>query len=118
VLTRVRTICSPFVGADEGLLGDRPLFRVGRRRFALFNGVTSPPRPRWAASGRSLHFIAEPSELDALRQDDPFTPSPHHGDRGWFALRIDDPGAVDWGEVAELLEAAYLRVAPGHLRAE
>jgi len=66
VLTRVRTICSPFVGADEGLLGDRPLFRVGRRRFALFNGVTSPPRPRWAASGRSLHFIAEPSELDAL----------------------------------------------------
>jgi hypothetical protein len=46
-LERVRAICLRFVGADEGELQNRPLFRVGRRRFAIFNGAGSPPRPRW-----------------------------------------------------------------------
>lgn len=60
------------------------MFRVGRRRFAIVNGRGSPPRPRWASSGPSLHFLADPDELDA----------------------------VDWGEIAELLESAYRQVAP------
>src|SRR3954447_14750213 len=63
-LARIRGICQRFVGADEGELQSRPLFRVGRRRFAIFNGQTSPPRPRWNASGRSLHFLADPLEID------------------------------------------------------
>jgi predicted DNA-binding protein (MmcQ/YjbR family) len=100
------------VGADEGELQDRPLFRVGRRRFAIFNGETSPARPRWSQSGRSLHFAAEPLELEALRQDGRFTVSPHHGDRGWLALRLDNPNDADWAEIAELLESAYRYVAP------
>ena len=83
----------------------------GKRRFAIFNGHTSPPRPRWNSSGRSLHFLADPLELDALRQDGRFTESPHHGDRGWLALKLDHPHAVDWDEVAELLKSAYLQVA-------
>lgn len=110
-LGRVRQICLPFSGADEGELQNRPLFRVGRRRFAIFNGVGSPPRPRWSDSGRSLHFLADPLELDALRQDGRFTPSPHHGHRGWLALRLDGSD-VDWPEVAELLESAYRQVSP------
>lgn len=115
-LERVRAICDQFDGADEGELQDRPLFRVGRRRFAIFNGATSPPRPRWNASGRSLHFVTDPLELDALRADARFTPSPHHGDRGWLALRLDDVDAVDWDELAKLLDAAYRRVAPWRLQ--
>ena len=114
-LDRVRAICGRFAGADEGELQDRPLFRVGTRRFAIFNAVTASPRPRWAASGRSLHFVADPLEFDALRQDGRFGQSPHHGDRGWLALMLEDPGTVDWDEVSELLESAYRYVAPRRL---
>mgnify|MGYP000984475348 FL=1 len=112
ILGRIRVLCERFPGADEGDLQARPLFRVGRRRFAIFNAAGSDDRPRWATSGRSLHFLADPSEIDALRYDDRFSPSPHHGDRGWLALRLEDASTVDWVEVAELLESAYLQVAP------
>jgi hypothetical protein len=115
-LHRVREICMGFPGADEGELQGRPLFRVGRRRFAIFNGNMSPPRPRWNSSGRSLHFVADEFELQALRQDDRFTASPHHGDRGWLAMRLDLPHEADWSEIAELLESAYRHVMPRSLR--
>jgi predicted DNA-binding protein (MmcQ/YjbR family) len=111
-LERVRAICRSFPGADEGELQDRPLFRVGRRRFAIFSGATSPPRPRWNRSGRSLHFVADRPEHDALSEDDRFSPSPHHGDRGWLALELDDLDSVDWDEVSRLLDSAYRHVAP------
>jgi predicted DNA-binding protein (MmcQ/YjbR family) len=111
-LRRIRELCRAFAGADEAALQDRPLFRVGRRRFAIFNGATSPDRPRWRQSGRSLHFVASPDELEALSQDARFVASPHHGDRGWLAVRLDDPDEADWREIAELLESAYRVVAP------
>ena len=114
-LARIRLICLGFPSADESQLQDRPLFVVGRRRFAIFNGESSPPRKRWEGSGRSLHFLSDPSERDALDQDARFTSSPHHGDRGWVAFRLDR-GAVDWDEVAELLESAYRQVAGGTVR--
>ena len=110
-LERVRRICLGFAGAEEAELQSRPLFRVGRRRFAIFNGAGSPPRPRWSFSGRSLHFLTDPLEVEALRQDRRFVPSPHHGHRGWMALRLDG-GDVDWVELAELLESAYRQVVP------
>ncbi|MBK5224179.1 MAG: MmcQ/YjbR family DNA-binding protein [Acidimicrobiia bacterium] len=111
-LDRIRVICRRFAGADEDELQDRPLFRVGRRRCAIFNGRSSPPRPRWSSSGRSLHFLADPDEISALGEDGRFTRSPHHGDRGWLAINLDDQGAVDWDEIAELLESGYRQVAP------
>ena len=112
ILGQIRVLCDRFPGAAEGELQARPLFRVGRRRFAIFNGAASDDRPRWATSGRSLHFLADPSEIDALRHDGRFSPSPHHGDRGWLALRLEDASTVDWIEVAELLGSAYQQVAP------
>ena len=116
-LARIRDICLRFPEADEADLQGRPLFHVHRKRFALFNGHDSPPRGRWDGSGRSVHFVTDPQERDALRQDPRFRPSPHHGDRGWMALDLGSP-AVDWGEVAELLEASYRLVAPRRLVAE
>ena len=110
LLQHVRDICLAFEGADEGELQGRPLFRVGRRRFAIFNGLASPARARWSASGRSLHFLSDPAERDALRQDPRYVRSPHHGDRGWFAVPLD--GSVEWTEVAELLHSAHRQVAP------
>ena len=115
-LRRIRAICLRFPDAEEAVLQDRPLFRVGSRRFAIFNGDGSPPRPRWQGAGRSLHLLTDPMERQALEQDPRFCPSPHHGDRGWLALRLDS-GEVDWQEVAELLESAYLQAAGRHGRA-
>ena len=79
VLGQIREICARFDGVDEGALQERPLFRVGRRRFAIFNGSTSPSRSRWDPSGRSLHFLADPTELQSVRHDGRFFESPHHG---------------------------------------
>lgn len=109
-LARIRRICLRFPQAEEAELQGRPLFRVHARRFALFNGTSSPKRPRWTAFGRSLHFVTDPQERDALLQDSRFNASPHHGDRGWMAISLE-AGPVDWTELAELLEAAYRHVA-------
>jgi predicted DNA-binding protein (MmcQ/YjbR family) len=109
-LRRVRAICLRFPDVEEAVLQDRPLFRVGSRRFAIFNGDGSRSRPRWQGAGRSLHVLTDPAERQALEQDPRFRSSPHHGDRGWLALRFD-AGEVDWQEVAELLESAYRQAA-------
>ncbi len=116
-LERIRALCLRFPAADEGLLQDRPLFHVRRRRFAIFNGDGAPARPRWSGFGRSLHFVTDPQERDALLGDERFTRSPHHGDRGWLALDLARDH-VDWDEVAELLELGYRRVAGRDLVAE
>ena len=110
-LDRVRKICEGFPGAEESALQDRPLFHVRRRRFAIFNGEASPPRPRWNAAGRSVHFLSDPAEREALLQDPRFTRSPHHGDRGWLTIRVD-ADTTDWQELAELLESAHDQVVP------
>lgn len=111
-LDRLREICATFSGCEESVLQDRPLFHVRRRRFAIFNGESSPPRSRWAAAGRSVHFLSDPSEREALLQDPRFTRSPHHGDRGWLAIRVDSD-TVDWQELAELLGSAHEQVVSG-----
>ena len=54
--------------------------------------------------------MTEPHERQALREDPRFAVSPHHGDRGWMALDLERD-AIDWVEVAELLETAYRTVA-------
>ena len=108
----LRAVCLAFPEVEETRLQDRPLFVVRHRRFALFNGAASPPRPRWARSGRSVHLLTDPQERDALAADERFTPSPHHGDRGWVAV---DPHSIESEELAELVEAAYRVAAPGSL---
>ena len=115
-LAHIRRICLRFPEVEEAELQDRPLFRVRTRRFALFNGALSPPRPRWSAFGRSLHFLSEPQERLALLADERFVPSPHHGDRGWIAL--DLAVEPDWAEVAELLETGYRQAASRQLTDE
>src|SRR5262245_60915830 len=109
-LARIRAICSRFPDAEEALLQDRPLFHVRRRRFAIFNGDTSPKRRRWQEFGRSLHFAAEPLQRTAFKSDARISISPHHGFRGWLALDLR-AGNNDWSEIERLLEMSYRKVA-------
>jgi hypothetical protein len=111
-LAWLRAVCLALPGTAEATLQDRPLFVVGRRRFALLNGASSPPRPRWDGWGRSVHLLTAADERPALVADPRFAPSPHHGDRGWLAV---DPDAVGRTELAELLDAAYRAAAPAAL---
>jgi len=115
VLARLRSLCADWPEVEEAELQDRPLFRVRRKRFAIFNGSCSPDRPRWRGCGRSLHLLTEPSERAALEQDPRFAASPHHGDHGWVTCALD-PLTTDWAEIAELLESAYRQAAPAELR--
>jgi predicted DNA-binding protein (MmcQ/YjbR family) len=114
-LERLREICLAHHEAEEVLPHHkRPLFRVRRRRFAIFNGETSPDRKRWAGWPRSLHFLADADERDALLADSRFRPSPHHPSSGWLAIELNDE--TDWTELCELIDAAYNRAAPRELR--
>jgi hypothetical protein len=113
-LARIREICRRFPEVEEAELQNRPLFRVRTKRFAIFNGESSPSRPRWHEFGRSLHFVTDPEERHALGNDGRFRLSPHHGDRGWMALDLERRD-VDWAEITELLETAYRHVASREL---
>ena len=110
MLFRIRSFCAGLPEVEEADLQGRTLFRVRRRRFAIFNGQASPARRRWQRFGRSLHFLAERDEGVTLQHDPRFEISPHHGSSGWMALRLDT-SVVDWDEVTELLEAGYRRAA-------
>jgi predicted DNA-binding protein (MmcQ/YjbR family) len=102
-LERIRRICLGLPEVEEIEMWGGPLFRVRRRRFALFNGVGFP--------NRSLHVVTDPAERAALLQDDRFEMSTHHPRQGWMAMNLD-AARVDWSEVTELLETAYRLVTP------
>jgi hypothetical protein len=114
ILEWLRTRCATLPEAEEGGLQGRPLFHVRRRRFAIFNADSSPDRPRWNGCGQSLHVLTEVTEREALRQDDRFFVSPHHGENGWLAFRFSS-SRVDWDELGELVEAGYRQAAPRSL---
>ena len=106
-LERIRSTCLAFPEVEEIQMWGGPLFRVRRRRFALFNGAGFP--------NRSLHVVTDPAERDALMQDGRFTVSTHHPHQGWMAMNLD-AAEVDWNEVTELLETAYRQVTPKRSR--
>ncbi len=108
-LTTIRQICSLYPEAEEGLLQDRPLFHVRRRRFAIYNWEEAPYRKRWEGAGRSLHFATSEYTRSRLKLDDRFVASPHHGFRGWTSLKL--VAETDWNEISELLLSAYRHVA-------
>ena len=108
-LGQLRRICSRFPETEEGLIQDRPLFHVRRRRIAIYCPEDEPPRKRWAGHERSLHFATSGETLAALQEDARFYPSPHHGFRGWLGINLTDQS--DWDELAALLLSAYRHVA-------
>jgi hypothetical protein len=80
----------------------RPTFRAGKKIFAVFTGIND--------DRYSLVFKPEAAERPALLADPRFYVPPYWGASGWLALDFT-AAAVDWQEVAELLEASYRQVA-------
>jgi hypothetical protein len=106
---RVRAICLGFPGATERITHGSPGFFVGRQFVMLWpNGHHDHNFPHlWSA--------APPGAQEELLRSasDRFFRPPYVGGRGWIGVRLD--GAVDWAEVQELCEDAYLCIAPAKL---
>ncbi len=107
-LDRLRAICLAFPEASEqGGVGD-PTFKVRDKIFAMRHGM----------NGRmSLWCKAPPGVQEVLVGSDPahFFVPPYVGHHGWIGIWLDI--ALDWDEVADLIEESYRMTAPKRLAA-
>ena len=102
LLDGVRTLALALPETVETLTWDSPTFRAGRRPFAVLWSDDEHPV--------ALVVMPDPEDRAALSEDDRFFVPPYFGARGALALDLT-AAPVDWGEVAELLDASYRRVA-------
>ena len=116
----LREICMGLPGAyeEQAWIGTR--WRVRGRTFAhvltVEPGVDSP-YARVVGAGVELTvltFRAPPEELDALVAGGPPFFRARWG-RDVVVLALDEPGAVDWAEIAELMTESYRVLAPKKL---
>jgi predicted DNA-binding protein (MmcQ/YjbR family) len=100
-LPELREICLALPEAVEKETWGRPTFRAGKI-FAIFAGEQEHPY--------GVVFKPEDDEGAALVQDSRFYPPRYWGPYGWLALDFS-AAAVDWAEVAELVETSYRQIA-------
>ena len=110
ILERIRTICLELPETSERLSHGAPTFFIrGKRAFLMvltdFHG-----------DGRFAIWCAAPEGIQqALVEADPerFFVPPYVGHRGWLGMRLDR--ALDWDELAGIVEDAFAEVAPARL---
>lgn len=113
LLARVRRCCLNLPEAHEVVAWGEPTFRVRNKMFAMYanaaNHHGSGRHAVWvkAAPGRQARMVrSAPSRF--------FVP-PYVGTTGWIGVWLDE--VCDWDELADILRAAYLLVAPKALAA-
>lgn len=112
-LQRLREVCLGLPGAEEKVSHGRPNFFT-RKVFAVYGGVIRgdhDPEPY----GRSVLFLPEEAERPALVEDERIFLPAYYGPYGWLGLNFrhaSGVGAVDWTEVAELVESSFRLTAP------
>ncbi len=111
-LPRLRDICLLFPEVTERLSHGEPAWFIrGKQTFVMYAEQHHDDRLAfWCAAPQGAQ--------EALVADDPehyFRP-PYVGGRGWLGVYLDV--AVDWDEVAAVVEDAYRCVAPKKLLAE
>jgi hypothetical protein len=106
-LVRLRRLCLALPEATERLSHGTPTWFVrDKRSFAQY----------WDNhhnDGRLAIWCAAPAgSQEALVEEDParFFRPPYVGGRGWLGVRLDV--AVDWAELAAIVQDAYLVIAP------
>ena len=106
-LTRIRQACLALPEATERLSHGAPTFFIRDRR--AFVMVLTDHH----GDGRFALWCAAPAGVqEALVRGDAesyFVP-PYVGHRGWLGVRLDR--SLGWDEIDEILEDAYLEVAP------
>ncbi len=110
-LIRLRAVALAFPDAAEKVAHGRPTFRCPKV-FGMYGGGTK------AADGtparrleQSLLFKPDESERSALQQDRRFFLPAYVGAYGWLGIDLT-AAPVDWGEIAELLDASFRQLAP------
>jgi hypothetical protein len=115
-LAHVREVCLALPGAAEKVSHGRPNFFT-RKLFAIFGG--SLKGDHYAPLARNaLLFLPDASERAALLEGEHFFVPAYVGTAGWLGLSFHRAGGadrVDWGEVAELVDASYRLTAPARL---
>ncbi|MCC7363461.1 MAG: MmcQ/YjbR family DNA-binding protein [Dehalococcoidia bacterium] len=108
-LARLRPICLAYPEAAERG-GQHAQFSVRGRTFAYYTD------DHHGDGMRALSCKAAPGAQEVLVASSPgrFFVPPYLGPRGWVGLRLDLE-AVDWDEVARLVDESYRLVAPKSL---
>ncbi|MGI8647193.1 MAG: MmcQ/YjbR family DNA-binding protein [Mycobacteriales bacterium] len=101
-LAQLRKLCLAFPESVEIEAWGRPTFQAGKKLFALFVGNDEHPY--------AMVFKPDATDSEALLSDQRFYSPPYFGAAGWLALDFT-VAAVDWAEVAELLDASYRQMA-------
>ncbi len=107
ILGRVRALCLALPETSERLSHGAPTFFVRRKRAFLM------VLRNHHGDGRFAIWCAAPPGLQTmLVEADPerFFVPPYVGHRGWLGMRLDR--ALDWDELAGIVEDAYAEVAP------
>jgi predicted DNA-binding protein (MmcQ/YjbR family) len=100
VLKRLRGICLSLPEATETVKWGHPTFVAGQKMFAVLDEYGGRP---------CIAFRADPARQAALIQDPRFYAAPYAAAHGWVCMHADR--ALDWREVAELLQASYRMAA-------
>ena len=110
ILTSLRKIALALPETSERLSHGAPTFFVREKRSFVM--VLTDHH----GDGRFAIWCAAPPGLQAmLVEADPerFFVPPYVGHRGWLGMRLDH--ALDWDELAGIVEDAYAEVAPPKL---
>ena len=106
-LTRLRAICLALPEAIERETWDIPTFRVREKIFTMFTNDSGTPA-LWCKAPPGAQVILIEAAPDRF-----FRP-PYVGHKGWIGIRLDN--AVDWDEVADLVQRSYRMTAPKRLQ--
>jgi hypothetical protein len=110
VLERLRGICLGLPEVEERLSYGAPTFFVrGKRPFVmvLTDHHGDGRFAIWCAAGGGIQSMLVEADPERF-----FVP-PYVGHRGWLGVRLDR--ALDWDEIAGIVEDAYAEIAPATL---
>ncbi len=99
VFARARRLCLALPETTESASWGHPNFRAGRRTFCAFEVINERP---------SIAFRLSSSDVDRALRRKGFFATPY-GRGLWVSRWVDD--AVNWNEIAELVETSYRCVA-------
>jgi hypothetical protein len=107
-LPRLQKICFALPDAIERETWGNPTFRVREKIFTMFRPDNDTPA-LWCKAPRGVQTIL----IEAAPER--FFRPPYVGHKGWIGVRLN--GAVDWAEVAALVQRSYQMTAPKKLLA-